>query len=85
MRPTLTRLLPLLGSLSGYDRVRFSSDLLAAVIVTVMLIPQSLAYALLAGRLRQHITRPRTLAWLRRCGGGVLIAMAAFTATLRRV
>jgi len=45
----------------------------------------AMAYALLAGRLRQHITRPRTLAWLRRSGGGVLIAMAAFTATLRRV
>lgn len=33
----------------GYDRSIFSSDLTAAAIVTVMLIPQSLAYAALAG------------------------------------
>jgi SulP family sulfate permease len=32
-----------------YDRATFGADLLAAVIVTIMLIPQSLAYALLAG------------------------------------
>lgn len=35
--------------LHDYDRRAFSSDLVAAVIVTIMLIPQSLAYALLAG------------------------------------
>jgi sulfate permease, SulP family len=33
----------------GYDRPTLSSDLVAAVIVTLMLIPQSLAYASLAG------------------------------------
>lgn len=33
----------------GYDRETLAADALAAVIVTVMLIPQSLAYALLAG------------------------------------
>ena len=33
----------------GYDRTTLSSDLTAAIIVTVMLIPQSLAYAALAG------------------------------------
>lgn len=33
----------------GYDRHILTSDLLAALIVTIMLIPQSLAYALLAG------------------------------------
>ncbi len=33
----------------GYDRATLSSDLVAAVIVTLMLIPQSLAYAALAG------------------------------------
>jgi MFS superfamily sulfate permease-like transporter len=32
-----------------YDRQALTGDLLAAVIVTIMLIPQSLAYALLAG------------------------------------
>ncbi|MEE4278577.1 MAG: sulfate permease [Halieaceae bacterium] len=35
--------------LRSYDRGLFASDALAAVIVTIMLIPQSLAYALLAG------------------------------------
>ncbi len=33
----------------SYNKQSFSSDMVAAVIVTVMLIPQSLAYALLAG------------------------------------
>ena len=33
----------------GYQRETFTSDLMAALIVTVMLIPQSLAYAMLAG------------------------------------
>ena len=33
----------------GYDRATLTSDLVAAVIVTIMLIPQSLAYAALAG------------------------------------
>ena len=33
----------------GYGRDTLSADLLAALIVTIMLIPQSLAYALLAG------------------------------------
>ena len=37
------------GWLRDYDRVTLSSDLVAALIVTVMLIPQSLAYAALAG------------------------------------
>ena len=35
--------------LRGYGRGDFAGDALAAVIVTIMLIPQSLAYALLAG------------------------------------
>ena len=45
----LARLLPALEWARGYDRPTLLSDLLAAVIVTIMLIPQSLAYALLAG------------------------------------
>ncbi|MCE9665886.1 sulfate permease [Halomonas sp. M5N1S17] len=43
------RYLPILQWLPGYGRATLGSDLLAAVIVTVMLIPQSLAYAMLAG------------------------------------
>jgi asparagine N-glycosylation enzyme membrane subunit Stt3 len=42
-------LLPVLDWGRRYDRETFSSDLVAAIIVTIMLIPQSLAYALLAG------------------------------------
>lgn len=45
----LTRYFPFLIWARQYDRETFSSDLIAAVIVTIMLIPQSLAYALLAG------------------------------------
>ena len=52
LRPTRARLarhLPILQWAQGYGRDTFASDALAAVIVTIMLIPQSLAYALLAG------------------------------------
>lgn len=41
--------LPCMAWLPGYDRHTFSGDAVAALIVTVMLIPQSLAYAMLAG------------------------------------
>ena len=41
--------LPLLEWGPRYHRETFTGDLVAALIVTVMLIPQSLAYALLAG------------------------------------
>ncbi|MFN6059806.1 MAG: SulP family inorganic anion transporter, partial [Burkholderiales bacterium] len=40
---------PLLAWGRNYNRDTFTSDLVAALIVTIMLIPQSLAYALLAG------------------------------------
>ncbi len=43
------RYLPILDWGRRYDRAALGNDLLAAVIVTIMLIPQSLAYALLAG------------------------------------
>lgn len=43
------QLLPALVWLKRYDRKSLAEDLLAAVIVAIMLIPQSLAYALLAG------------------------------------
>lgn len=43
------RYLPILEWGRSYDRPALTSDLMAAVIVTIMLIPQSLAYAMLAG------------------------------------
>lgn len=43
------KLLPALRWMRRYDGVAFGSDAIAATIVTIMLIPQSLAYALLAG------------------------------------
>ncbi len=45
----LGRYLPVLDWGRRYDRRALSNDLIAAAIVTIMLIPQSLAYALLAG------------------------------------
>ncbi len=45
----LSRYLPILEWGRRYDGSTATSDLVAAVIVTIMLIPQSLAYALLAG------------------------------------
>ncbi|MGA8158295.1 MAG: SulP family inorganic anion transporter [Rhodoplanes sp.] len=49
MRITPDRVIPALQWGRQYDRGKLVSDLLAAVIATVMLIPQSLAYAMLAG------------------------------------
>jgi SulP family sulfate permease len=43
------RLLPGLGWLRGYDRATLSADALASLVTAILLIPQSLAYALLAG------------------------------------
>ena len=37
------------GWLRGYNSGLFTEDLVAAIIVTILLVPQSLAYALLAG------------------------------------
>ena len=45
----LQRYLPILTWGRTYNRDVLTSDLMAAVIVTIMLIPQSLAYAMLAG------------------------------------
>lgn len=47
--PPLARYLPCLEWAKGYDRAAAAKDSLAALIVTLMLIPQSLAYAMLAG------------------------------------
>ena len=46
---SLQRMLPILSWVKTYDRGALVGDLLASIIVTIMLIPQSLAYALLAG------------------------------------
>ncbi|MEQ9490567.1 MAG: sulfate permease [Alphaproteobacteria bacterium] len=45
----LNRLIPCVGWLRRYNAEALQGDAMAAVIVTIMLIPQSLAYALLAG------------------------------------
>ena len=37
------------GWLTEYNKTLFSNDLVAAIVVTILLVPQSLAYALLAG------------------------------------
>jgi SulP family sulfate permease len=49
MASSLARYLPVLDWGREYTRETLVNDLVAAVIVTIMLIPQSLAYALLAG------------------------------------
>ena len=49
MPQQLKRFFPILEWAKTYDRQILGADLMAAVIVTIMLIPQSLAYALLAG------------------------------------
>lgn len=46
---SLKSLFPILGWAPGYSRTDAQSDLVAAAIVTIMLVPQSLAYAMLAG------------------------------------
>ena len=48
-RHPVGRFFPILQWAGTYDREALTSDAVAAVIVTIMLIPQSLAYALLAG------------------------------------
>ncbi|MHC0052241.1 SulP family inorganic anion transporter [Actibacterium sp. D379-3] len=48
-RKAFERYLPILDWGKQYNRDTLTNDMVAAVIVTIMLIPQSLAYALLAG------------------------------------
>lgn len=47
--PRMRAYLPILKWGRTYNSTNFTNDMMAAVIVTIMLIPQSLAYALLAG------------------------------------
>ncbi|WP_281857014.1 SulP family inorganic anion transporter [Litoreibacter halocynthiae] len=49
MQNRFSQYVPALTWAREYDRTILSNDLLAALVVTIMLIPQSLAYALLAG------------------------------------
>ena len=49
MNAFLKRTVPILRWAPHYTRAAFADDALAAAIVTIMLIPQSLAYALIAG------------------------------------
>lgn len=44
----------------------------------------SLAYALLADKMRSKISRPSILAWFSRLGGGALITMGVATAVFKR-
>lgn len=46
---SISKYVPVLDWGRRYDRMAFGNDMVAAIIVTIMLIPQSLAYALLAG------------------------------------
>ena len=58
----LRRHLPILTWGAGYSRRTLASDLIVAAIVTIMLIPQSLAYALLAGLPPQFVRPGRSRA-----------------------
>lgn len=51
---TLTTYVPLFGQLANYNKIKFSSDLVAALVLSILLIPQSLAYSLLAGMPPQY-------------------------------
>ncbi|RIV39731.1 SulP family inorganic anion transporter [Micromonospora radicis] len=48
-RTGLARVVPLVGWLRHYDRITLRHDLIAGLTVAVMLVPQSMAYAALAG------------------------------------
>jgi SulP family sulfate permease len=43
------RFLPIIGWLKSYSRKAFSDDLFAGVITAILLVPQGIAYAMLAG------------------------------------
>lgn len=49
MKAALRRYIPLLGQLDGYDRTTLRNDATAGLTTAIMLIPQGMAYALLAG------------------------------------
>jgi len=45
----LTQLFPIVGWLKSYTREEFNSDLFAGIITAILLVPQGIAYAILAG------------------------------------
>ncbi len=45
----LTLLFPIVGWLKSYTRQEFNSDLFAGIITAILLVPQGIAYAILAG------------------------------------
>ncbi|HSL00564.1 MAG TPA: sulfate permease [Rubrobacteraceae bacterium] len=49
MTGTIQKILPAYGWLRGYTRGDLSRDFSAALVITVMVVPQSMAYAMLAG------------------------------------
>lgn len=49
MRTWVRRASPLVGRLASYRREEFLGDLIAGLVVAVMLVPQAMAYAMLAG------------------------------------
>ena len=49
MNTRAARFFPFLETLRGYSRADFRADLLAAVTVTPMAVPQAMAYAIIAG------------------------------------
>ena len=49
MLDRIDRWIPLAGQLRGYDRETFQRDLTAGLTTAIMLVPQAMAYALLAG------------------------------------
>ena len=65
MKPALTHWFPILDWGRRYSAAHFGADAVAAAVVTLMLIPQSLAYALLAGLPPE--AGPCCLPWAR-CG-----------------
>ena len=58
--------------------------LILAVTFVVLAVANCLAYALIAGTLRERIARPSVLGLLNKAGGGVLILAGVMMATVRR-
>jgi len=59
----IERWVPLIGWLRTYHRGLLTRDVLAAVIVTLMLVPQALAYAMLAGLPPEMGSMPACCRW----------------------